>query len=231
MILTDIAPEELPAVIERFAAFLEPPALAVFRRIADPAQAARAEGPTAAAHHQAACDLARRFGMALLPGSPALDFAWTGDALRSDTEAYVLLHEVAHFQLAPPERRRAIDFGLGAGPETGDRDAAERAASVFGAAREAEEAMASLLGVLWEVALGQPGFASFLDQNWLEGAERPGAAAHFCAVLRALTEREVVDANGRPLLKLARPPLLTAGEAPAAQPRPRPRSAPARARG
>ena len=231
MILTDIAPAALPALIEQFAALLEPSARAVFRRIADPAQAARAEGATAAAHHQAACELARRFGMTLLPGSPALDFAWSGEALRSETEAYVLLHEVAHFQLAPPERRGAIDFGLGTGPETGNRDAAERAASVFGLAREAEEAMASLLGVLWEVELGQPGFASFLDQNWLEGAERPGAAAHFCAVLATLKERDVVDAEGRPLLRLARSPSLTAVEAPATRPRPRPRSAPAQARG
>jgi len=199
MILTDIAPEELPAVIERFAALLDPAARAVFRRIADPAQAARAEGAEAARHHATACDLARAFGMPLLPGSPALDYAWTGQALREDTEAYVLLHEVAHFQLAPRERRQAIDFGLGAGPETGDRDGAERAATVFGTEREAEEAMASLLGVLWEVELGQPGFASFLDQNWLEGADRPGAAQHFTAVLRSLQQRGLVDDDGRPV--------------------------------
>jgi elongation factor P hydroxylase len=136
--------------------------------------------------------------MTLLPGSPTLDYAWTGSALRRDTEAYVLLHEVAHFQLAPPERRYVVDFGLGAGPETGDRDGAEHAATVFGLEREAEEAMASLLGVLWEIELGQPGFASFLDQNWLEGADRPGAAQHFTAVLTALQERRLVDADGRP---------------------------------
>jgi hypothetical protein len=198
MILTDIAEAELPGVIERFAALLVPAARAVFRRIADPTQAARAEGAEAARHHEIACELARAFGMTLLPGSPTLDYAWTGSALRRDTEAYVLLHEVAHFQLAPPERRYVVDFGLGAGPETGDRDGAERAATVFGLEREAEEAMASLLGVLWEIELGQPGFASFLDQNWLEGADRPGAAQHFTAVLTALQERRLVDANGRP---------------------------------
>ena len=198
MILTDIAPEDLPDLIERFAGLLEPSARAAFRRIADPANAARAEGAEAARHHIVACDLARTFGMELLPGSPTLDYAWTGTALRRDTEAYVLLHEVAHFQLAPPERRHAIDFGLGAGPETGDRDGAERAATVFGLEREAEEAMASLLGVLWEIELGQPGFASFLDQNWLEGAERPGAVHHFTAVLTALQQRGLVDDEGRP---------------------------------
>jgi hypothetical protein len=199
MILTDIAPEELSGVIERFAALLEPSARAVFRRIADPAKAARAEGTEAERHHAIACDLAGDFGMPLLPGSPAIDYAWTGTALRRDTEAYVLLHEVAHFQLAPPERRHVIDFGLGAGPETGDRDGAERAATVFGIERETEEAMASLLGILWEVELGQPGFASFLDQNWLEGAGRPGSARHFTAVLMALQGRGLVDEDGRPV--------------------------------
>jgi len=198
MILTDIAPEDLPGVIERFAALLDPGARGVFRRIADPAKAARAEGAEAERHHAIACDLAGTFGMPLLPGSPTIDYAWTGQALRRETEAYVLLHEVAHFQLAPPERKHAIDFGLGAGPETGDRDGAERAATVFGIERETEEAMASLLGVLWEIELGQPGFASFLDQNWLEGVDRPGAARHFETILKALQQRGLVDEDGRP---------------------------------
>jgi hypothetical protein len=203
MILTDIAPDRLPAVIEQFAAALDNASRAVFRRIADPAKAARADAAAAALHHARACELATEFGMALSTGSPTIDFAWNGHALRRDTEAYVLLHEIAHYQLAPPERRAVIDFGLGAGPETGDREAAERAATLFGAARETEEAMASLLGVLWEVELGQPGFASFLDQNWLEGAERPGAAAHFSAVMAALTLRGVIDSDGRPQKRLA----------------------------
>ena len=198
MILTDIGPDRLPAVIEQFAAQLAPDDRAVFRCIADPANAVRAAGDDAERHHAEACALAEEFGMTLLPGRPTLDYAWTGRALRRETEAYVLLHEVAHFQLAPPERRHAVDFGLGAGPETGDRDGAERAATVFGLARENEEAMASLLGVLWEVELGQPGFASFLDQNWLEGAGRPGAARHFSAVLAALKQRGLIDAQGRP---------------------------------
>lgn len=202
MILTEIAPDRLPAVVEAFAVLLAMPERAVFRRIADPDQAARAEGEDAARHHIRACALAASFGMALLPGSPALDFSWNGQALRSATESYVLLHEIAHFQLAPPERRRMIEFGLGTGPETGDRDAAERAAVVFGLEREQEEAMASLLGVLWEVELGQPGFASFLDQNWLEGVGRPSAATHFGAVLAALREHGLVDSAGRPQARL-----------------------------
>lgn len=103
----------------------------------------------------------------------------------------------------PRPRRSRIDFGLGAGPETGDREAADRAASVFGLAREREEALASLLGVLWEVELGQPGLASFLDQNWLEGAERPTSPTHFTKVCTQLQRLGLVDPLGRPQHVLA----------------------------
>jgi hypothetical protein len=231
MILTSIAADRLPAVIEQFAALLDARSRAVFRRIADPARAARAAGEAAARHHAAACALAAGFGMELLPGSPTIDFAWNGRALRQATEAYVLLHEVAHFQLAPPERRCLIDFGLGAGPETGERAAAERAAVVFGPVRETEEAMASLLGVLWEVELGQPGFASFLDQNWLEGAARPGAAAHFRGVLAALRDRHLIDGAGRPQKRLAYSASTATEAAREGRPRRRYRSGAARATG
>jgi hypothetical protein len=199
MILTPIDRHRLPAMLELFQAGLRDGiARAVFRRIADPAQADRAAGSAASAHHDAALGLLAGLGMTLRPGSPREDFSWDGAAARSDTEAYVLLHEAAHFQLAAPARRHRIDFGLGPGPETGKRDAAAAAASLFGLAREREEAMASLLGILWEVELGQPALASFLDQNWLEGAGRDGTTAHFCSVLAALAGGGFLTAEGRP---------------------------------
>jgi hypothetical protein len=142
--------------------------------------------------------------MGLREGSPALDFSWDGNSLRTGTEAYVLIHEVAHFQIAPPSRRHLIDFGLGAGPETGDREAADRAAAADEATREDEEAMASLLGILWEAELGQPALASLLDQNWLEGAGRPGAARHFAATLSRLRASGFLDAAFRPTRHLRR---------------------------
>jgi hypothetical protein len=113
-------------------------------------------------------------------------------ALDGDTEAYVILHEIAHFLLAPPERRHLPDFGLGPGPDTTECETAERACTVPLLQRDADEAAASLLGILWEAALGQPALASFLDQNWLEGLER-SAAAHFAAVLREVRERGLVE--------------------------------------
>jgi hypothetical protein len=112
----------------------------------------------------------------------------------------VILHEVAHFVLAPPERRALVDFGLGPGPDTREREAAERALALPLLAREEDEALASLLGILWEAELGQPALASFLDQNWLEGLDR-SAAPHFAAVLAGLRRRGLVDAQGRPVME------------------------------
>jgi hypothetical protein len=199
MILTPIPETALPATLDRLRNSLgEPLSQLVFSRLANPADAARAEGAVAVEHQRRAIATAGEHGVAVRPGSPALDFSWNGEALRGGTEAYVLLHEVAHYQLAAPARRHLIDFGLGAGPETGDRAAADQAACLFGLAREREEAMASLLGILWEVELGQPALASFLDQNWLEGAGSTAAAHHFEAALAALRRDGFIDDDGRP---------------------------------
>jgi len=199
MILTPIAPPHLPhrlAALERGIA--ADWTRQVLRRIGGSGDGRRAAGAAAARHHGEASTLLRRLGMAISDGAPSLDVSWNGTAVRGATEAYVLLHEGAHFQLAAPERRRLVDFGLGPGPETGDKLAALRAQRLHGIACEREEARASLLGILWEIELGHPGLASFLDQNWLEGADRPGTAAHFTTVLTALRRDGFVDAAGRP---------------------------------
>ena len=185
MILTPIPPGEFDAILDRFAASLdEPTARAAFARIRA-TSAARAEGGAAEVHRRQALAFARACGMAVHPAGTTCRFNWDGTALDGDTEAYVILHEAAHFVLAPPERRRLVDFGLGPGPDTRDRAAAERAAVLPIIECESDEAAASLLGILWETTLGQPALASFLDQNWLEGLER-SAAPHFTAVLRRL---------------------------------------------
>lgn len=199
MILTPISEVDLPATLERFTRRLSADsARRVFSRIAWPVAATRAAGTLAAEHWRHAIAIAGAHGIAVRPGSPALDFSWNGEVLRADTEAYVLLHEVAHFQLAAPARRGMIDFGLGAGPETGDRATADRAACLLGIAREREEAMASLLGILWEIELGHPALASFLDQNWLEGVRTPAAALHFETILVALRDGGFIDGDLRP---------------------------------
>jgi hypothetical protein len=197
--LTPIPRALLQPTLERFAALLpDPGAAAAFARIRATSPD-RAGGAAAASHRQIALAFARDCGMKVHPAGRDCRFNWDGDALDGTTEAYVILHEVAHFVLAPPERRGLVDFGLGPGPDTRDRAAAERAAVLPPLAREADEAAASLLGILWETAFGQPALASFLDQNWLEGLDR-SAAPHFTAVLGELRRRGVVDAALRPFV-------------------------------
>ena len=185
MMLTPVALDELEGTLERFAAGLGAPdaraALAAIRATS----AQRAVGSEAERDRLAALDFARRHGMTVHPAGAACGYNWDGAALDGDTEAYVILHEIAHYLLAPPERRSLPDFGLGPGPDTRDRAGAERAATVALLDREEDEAAASLLGILWEAELGQPALASFLDQNWLEGLER-SAPAHFTAVVERL---------------------------------------------
>jgi hypothetical protein len=185
MILTPIPRDRLARALDRFAAQLDDPgARAAFARIRATA-AERAEGEAAETHREEALTLARGCGMRVHAAGTRSAFNWDGAALDGDTEAYVILHEAAHFVLAPPERRNLVDFGVGAGPDTTDRAAADRAARLPTLERETDEAAASLLGILWEAALGHPALASFLDQNWLEGLER-SAASHFTAAFRRL---------------------------------------------
>jgi hypothetical protein len=192
MILTPIPREQLAHALDRFMAGLgEPFARAVFRRIRATSPD-RAAGAEAERHRCAALSLARTFGMPIHPEGTRCGYNWDGTALNGSTEAYVILHEIAHFTLAPPERRTLVDFGLGPGPDTVERAAAESAAVLCPLAREEDEAAASLLGIVWEAELGQPALASFLDQNWLEGLDR-SAATHFNAVLRALLRRRLIS--------------------------------------
>jgi hypothetical protein len=188
MILTAIDRDDLPGALDHFSAALrDARSERVFQQIRGTAPD-RAVGPEAEKHRMAALALARDHGVAVHPPGIWCLFNWDGSALNGMTEAYVILHEVAHFILAPPARRGIVDFGLGPGPDTVDREAAERAAVVPLLMREEEEAMASLLGIIWEARLNQPALASFLDQNWLEGLER-SAAAHFSRVLADILRR------------------------------------------
>lgn len=205
MILTPIPPERLPEVLEQFRSGL---AKGLARRVFDAIAATspdRAASDVAERHRQEALALARRLGMGIAEAASSR-LSWDGERVNADTEAYVLTHEIAHFQLASPARRHAVDFGLGAGPDTLDRAAAERAAALTPLSGDREEAMVSLLGILWEVALGQPALASFLDQNWLEAAGTARAAAHFTAVLDRLRTGGFITDAGEPRRQLRQDP-------------------------
>jgi hypothetical protein len=198
MILTPIPRAALPAALDRFQAAL-PDSFAhtAFARIRATSPE-RACGAEAERHRLVALAFAAGFGIAVHPAGIECRYNWDGTALDGASEAYVILHEIAHFVLAPVERCSLVDFGLGPGPDTRDHAGALRAAILPLREREEDEALASLLGILWEAELGQPALASFLDQNWLEGLDR-SAAPHFAATLAGLRGRGLVDAGVRPV--------------------------------
>jgi hypothetical protein len=197
MILTPIPTEALETILDRYATTLPPegPAARAFARIAASLEAEGGEE----SWHAGAVALTQRFGMQPLDEAPQAAFSWDGVQVRTRSEPSVLIHEVAHYQLASPARRFLPDFGLGAGPETGRVTEADGARRLDDAAREIEEQLASLLGVLWEIELGQPGIGAFQEQNWLEGAGRPSAAQFLIERLDQLIALGLADEDGRPL--------------------------------
>ncbi len=204
MILTPIAPQDLPAILAIFAAGLprgadarECVARAAFARIAAAPRAPLSPAAEEAARDRAVA-LAHRFGIATLDEEPARAFSWDGRVVRTRSEPSVLLHEIAHWQICPPERRALPDFGLGAGPETGRKDAADAARATDLAIQEREEAMASLLGILWEAAMDLPALAAFAEQNWLEKYDSPGTPAYFTTVIGWLFDAGLIDRDARP---------------------------------
>lgn len=200
MILTPIAPAALPAVLDAVDRGLCGVAQTAFRRVAATLRFAPALTADLHAGRGKAIELAGRFGIATIDEDPALAFSWDGRAIRTRSETSVVFHEIAHWQLAPPERRARYDFGLGAGPETGRIAEADAAASADAATREREENLASLLGILWEADHDEPAILALAEQNWLELPGRPHTARHFADCLNQLIGRGLVDATtARPI--------------------------------
>ena len=203
MMLTPITRSDLPTQLEAMAAFLPGGSLArkVFdhiaatRRLVHDEDLALSQDPV---HHRAAVALVRAFHMGVVDAPPTEGFTWDGQAVWVQMEPSVIIHDVAHYQLCAPERRGVWDFGLGAGPETGRRAEADAVMSVFGPARELEESLTSLLGILWEARLGQPAILAFVEQNWLEGAQRPHHAAYFVRVVEHLAAFGFISPEGWP---------------------------------
>ncbi len=201
MMLSPIPPHQLRPMLHQFSQMLSawPAAQSVFDKLATTLDLAPALEADLWAGHDKAVTLAQSLGIPTCDEEPAQAFSWDGYAVRTRTETAVLLHEIAHWQLAPPARRGLPDFGLGAGPETGRTSEADAARCVDDAAKEQEEDFASLLGILWELRLGGPAIIAFCEQNWLELPDRPGTADHFVSTLTALMEKRFLDDQGWPI--------------------------------
>jgi hypothetical protein len=200
MILTPIDTTDLPAVLERFEQQLSgrPLALTALRRIA---RSIPPDGNLGDPDEQRAqaVELAATLGIETLDEDPAAAFSWDGRYIRTRSEPSVVIHEVAHWQLCAPERRPLYDFGLGAGPESGRIEEADAVMALSEEEGQDEEGLTSLLGILWEAELGQPALLAFLEQNWLEGYDRPATALHFDWMLTRLRTGGFIDDDAHPL--------------------------------
>jgi hypothetical protein len=191
MILTPFDPAALPGLLDRFDAGLvgDPVARAVFRRIAGTIALAPGLRADLNAGRAKALGLAQRLGVPTRDADPADGFSWNGAFIAARSETSVVFHEIAHWLIAPAARRPLLDFGLGAGPETGRIADADAARCVDAAVQEDEENLASLLGILWEAEHGEPAIIAFAEQNWLELAERPHTHRHFAHYVARLGAR------------------------------------------
>ncbi len=201
MILTPIDRAELPALLDGYASALSghPLALNVFRRItADIPPGDLATLSTDPVHHAQALELCREFGFGLLNVDPQTWYTWDGENVATILEPSVIIHEVGHYQAAAPSRRAVLDFGLGAGPETGKKAEANAVQTVFGVESDVEEALSSLLGILWEAELGQPAMLAFIEQNWFERRLAPHNIAHFIKMVDMLDAMAMLEPDGRP---------------------------------
>lgn len=198
MILTPIPAEVMPEALATFERMLadQPLALAAFRRIA--ATWPVPGGVDTPEQRAEAVRMAHAHGIGTLDEPPNASFMWDGQVIRTNVEATVIVHEVAHWLVAAPERRALYDFGLGPGPETTLRKEARSQQRLSFEECMHEEQQTSLLGVLWEAELGQPAILAFLEQNWMESWERESTAKFFICHVDELHQRGLIDAEGRP---------------------------------
>lgn len=203
MMLSYLTPPEIQARLKRLDQALDSYELVrqALRRIAQTFDKDLLVEPQPYNYHDAALALAQSLGIATCHEAPFCSFSWDGLAVRTRTETAVLLHEIAHWQIATEDRRRVPDFGLGAGPETGWKCQADAARCVDGATKEREEDLASLLGILWEVKIGGPAIFAFCEQNWLELYDRPGTAKHLISTFSELRSLSLIDDMGQPIGK------------------------------
>ena len=144
--------------------------------------------------------LAHKLGIKTCMIAPSSYFSWDGRVMAVDTDTSVVLHDIAHWQLASPSRRRLPDFGLGASPETGYTRVANKMKCIDNNLIELEECCASLLGIAWEVHFGLNARESFVEQNWLELAERKFTSDLFISTFSMLKKRGLLDNFGNPLI-------------------------------
>jgi elongation factor P hydroxylase len=144
--------------------------------------------------------LCQRLSIPTSPDKPGA-WQWTGRVLCvGGQKPQDIVHDAAHWLVAPPWRRRCPDFGLGRGPDTelwyliGPNEL--RVKSEYA---QLEEEQASLLGVFYLAALGLNYRATLMIHNWdLEPDALSGTDTVLIRTVAALRRKKLIHSTGRP---------------------------------
>lgn len=130
---------------------------------------------------------------------------WDGKRIATHGQkATDILHDVAHWCVADPDRRAVPDFGLGVGPDANfkllNRDGDEHPPQLLGpSATDREEERSSLLGILIEMNLGMYPAHTMAEHSWaIHGTDKA-----FDRTLSWLADRGFINRQGR-LLKIGK---------------------------
>lgn len=139
--------------------------------------------------------LAKKLGVTFSNRDPMLGWSWNGHNIATNNwkEAEsTIVHEIAHWILCPEERLCVPDFGLGTGPQSG-MFAASRLSNP---AELREELRASVLGILYERALGMNWRSTYYEHNWIE----EGNSIDFLRKVKELKTLGLVHRGGKPVV-------------------------------
>jgi hypothetical protein len=119
-------------------------------------------------------------GISTVDSDPQDRYQYDGTAIAvKNISVSAMLHEIAHWMLASEEERKLIDYGLGCGPNTGEKNhsaamVAERAqikTEFLVMSKEnlhmTDDSYASLLGIAFEAALGYDINQTLKVHNWI----------------------------------------------------------------
>jgi len=104
-------------------------------------------------------------------------YNWDGEILFGKSISNTI-HDIAHWMVASPARRRIPEFGLGPSP---DRESSRAPRYLNGVSSRREEMRASLLGILLERQIGSPWKKTWKTHNWGQGV---GFAPYLLWLLR-----------------------------------------------
>lgn len=150
----------------------------------------------------AAREIVTALGIPYAEGEDLNQFVWNGYQLQIDNldTPSNILHECAHYQVAPTLFRNQVEYGLGKAPNSNRFFEVTR--RHIKAAPD-DETLASLLGILWEKHLGYDHIDTLFVHNWVKSMVYPTwveYAKHNSTevVIATLYELGLISARGIP---------------------------------